>query len=131
MGRDERRNLTGLPGGLNPAAFGQVPIVGAGQRTISHDTLDILGRPLREGDAILIQQPGQHPMFVIKTITRAEGQNISPGLMEVRAVCEMRLLVVPGQRTQEIIQVLRYEDRPQTTAPVAPPAIDDLGGSPA
>lgn len=112
MGRDERNNLRGLPGGL--------PIIGGGDRTLQRppEVKDHVGRTLVEGDGVILQT--QHsPIFRVQSIKVVIEPGVPPGLMDITLVSQARFRAPRGLPNQEFLRVIESGEQKPAPEPAA------------
>lgn len=135
MGRDERANLRGLPGGL--------PIIGGGDRTLLQpaEVRDALNRVLFEGDGVLLNLP-LPPIFFVQQIERVVDPQVPPGFMEITVISKQKFRAPRGVANNEFTRIVAQAEgfmlkpgaapNPDTAAvpPIASPQADGDHGEP-
>jgi hypothetical protein len=109
MGRDERVNLVGMPGG--------VPIIGGGNRAVLQppEVRDALNRVLHEGDRVVLLPHVISPFhsFGVARITPMEqpGPDGQYGWMTITLETAINFAAVRGQPNAEFARVLQAQPR--------------------
>ena len=118
MGRDERNNLRGLPGGL--------PVVGGGNRAALQplEIRDSLNRVIHENDAVILQT--QHAqLFRVASIKQVLEPGAPAGLMDIVLQSTAVFRAARGSRNAEFLRVVQArEGQP------APPSAETPGEEP-
>lgn len=105
MGRDERANLKGLPGGA--------PLFGAGGNRISTqppEVRDAYNRALQVGDLCILPADNVSPFQVTKIAPMVD-PNVPAGMMEVVLTCTVRFLAPRAQPQREFSRVMTVQER--------------------
>ena len=113
MGRDERNNLRGLPGGL--------PIIGAGGGRILDQpavVLDALGREIAVGDVIVFTVADVKGYTVTQIAPAPPEPDQPAGLLDMDVICRLRVRTVRAQPAQEFLRILQKAERPDQTPPL-------------
>lgn len=100
MGRDERANLRGMPGGL--------PIIGAGGTRILKEppeVRDVFNRPVGVGDLCQINTGTIHS-FMITEVKPVVESGLPEGLMEITFHATLKFRCPRAQPQQEFTRVL-------------------------
>lgn len=116
MGRDERSNSHTFGGPRRPPSSlitpGGVPILG--QRA---EVLDAYGKPLAEGDVVLLQTV-RHQPYQITKIGPAEGA--APGLLRIDLRAQAAFISTPNDPINEFLLLEKHVPRPAQPTDASP-----------